>query len=579
MDPAADYQVGRDGNAFEALQTLELMQQEITGLQALQDQTDYPIASLNQLHDLGLRAEKIRNGFMEAQAARQRDPQAVLKAAGSANRISGQTLEQSRARLADLSQGRRQLALEGYAQARRAAQAGLAPADGIAQVQAGWTEQTAAIEAQAQSALSELDQHHGQAQAQFEQACESLRQDMTEASMPKFESVKTALTQGLTDERNRLAASLQELQQDRLGPPQAELAEHLAQGQWREAAPLLAASQASPADLAELARALDLQTQPDELARFMKALVPGDARSRIDFLAQALPRGNEVSAPSGPHLAALAALEQIDPGSRMALLGRLSPLVGRHNPGSEALKAGADGQVLRLDDETKVQNLASARQALVSVASPKVNLRGAELSGSVVHIEYRQAHNKEGWAPNLTGARLDQARIVLDLSDLPRHIDKKTAATELRFGEASSEMLSLFGFNISMANWANEMASPYFAAHPDAEELPQEVLGQIEVGPPARAGLHTILASISTEYPQQRKDVACQLLDLALQVPYTTFKDEGLLARSPMFKEIRKDEVLMADPDIKLRLDGLSDERATRQAARRTLAQRALEPQ
>jgi hypothetical protein len=139
-----------------------------------------------------------------------------------------------------------------------------------------------------------------------------------------------------------------------------------------------------------------------------------------------------------------------------------------------------------------------------------------------------------------------------------------------------SQMVLPFGFDTLMAHWENDTSAEYFNAHPDAEELPEAVLDAIEAGPPARAGLHSILASISSEYPEQRKDVACQLLDMALQIPHASFKAENLLARSPMFKEIRQDPTLMADPDIKLRLDGLSNKRTTREAARRALAQRAI---
>jgi hypothetical protein len=39
---------------------------------------------------------------------------------------------------------------------------------------------------------------------------------------------------------------------------------------------------------------------------------------------------------------------------------------------------------------------------------------------------------------------------------------------------------------------------------------------------------------------------------------------------------IRKDEALMADPDIKLRMDGLSVKSTKREPARRALAQRAI---
>ncbi len=578
MDHAATYQVGRDGNAFGAMQSLQSLQGELRSLQALQDQTDYPILSLNPLDALGRRAGQVLTRFVDAQAARQRDPRAALTKAGVTASISdAQALEPGRSQLAELSQDRRQTLLNGYAQARKAFLAGQPPAAGMAQIQARWQEQTTALAAQTQSVVNQIEQHHDQSLAQLEQACESLRQDMDEASMPRFEGVKTALNQSLTDARDRLKLGAQTLMQDRLGPPQTELAELLARAQWREAGPLLAASQAGPADLAELARALDVHAQPDELARFMKALVPADARSRIDFLAQAFPRGAEASANSGPHLATLAALEQIDPGSRLALLGGLGASVGRHNPGSEALKGGADGQVLRLDDKAKVQSLASARQALVSVASPKVNLQGADLSGSVVHFEYRREHNTQAWAPKLTGARLDQARIVLDLSDLPRRVNKKTGATELDFDRVS-EMVLLFGFDTSMDNWEIDQRTDYFNRHPDAEELPDAVLEEIAEGPPARAGLHTLLSSISAEHPQQRKEVACQLLDMALQVPYATFEDEDLGARSPMFKEIKRDAALMADPDIALRLSALSKNGPTREAARKALAQRAIEP-
>jgi len=161
-----------------------------------------------------------------------------------------------------------------------------------------------------------------------------------------------------------------------------------------------------------------------------------------------------------------------------------------------------------------------------------------------LHIQYRPSHTNPAWAPSLTGARLDRARIMLDGSAL--ELDKE------------AELLPLFGFDRSLQEWEDDERAAYLEDKPDAEELPEALLQKIAAGPAAEPGLYSMLASISTDYPEQRKSVACQLLDLALQVPTDIMTSERLLARCPLFADIRQDPALMADPDVTLRLNALS---------------------
>jgi hypothetical protein len=542
---AASYQVKRDSNLREVIESLQDLRGEIANSRQLRGRTTYPLA-LTQLGELDAKAERLLNNFTIERDSRRRNPEWILKSVAALKPLGqAQDIQQVRARLTELIQQRRQAVLAGYAQARDAAQG---PEAGIAQAKARWDEQTAAIEAQLQTVLAQIEQQHSQSIAQLEHVHAELRQDMGDAEpLRKFDAARAAMVQNLASERDSLQLSIQALPQDALGAPQAALARHLASAQWAEAAPLLATQKLSTSDLAQLALALDLQTQPDELARFMKFMLPNKASVRSDFLTQVLPRGNAAAADSAPYLACLNALEQMEPNFRLGLLEYLTRSVGLVNPGTNTLAGGADALMVRLDDPEKPQRLASARQALVSLATPKVNLQGADLSDALLHIQYRPSHTNPAWAPSLTGARLDRARIMLDGSAL--ELDKE------------AELLPLFGFDRSLQEWEDDERAAYLQDKPDAEELPEALLQKIAAGPAAEPGLYSMLASISTDYPEQRKSVACQLLDLALQVPTDIMTLERLLARCPLFADIRQDPALMADPDVTLRLNALSSSR------------------
>lgn len=554
MDKATQDRLGGEGSALKVLQSLKSLHDEVTSLGQLKDQTDYPIAAQTLVSALDNKAKQLEKEFIQIQITRKISPQGALRQAGAPNKLVGaQDIAQSQGLLAELTRERRRGLLAGHAQALS-----------MAQGPKRWDEQTAAIEAMVESVLAQIEQRHSESQAELERVCEGLRPDMDdEESLRRLDEAKAAWIKDLNSDRDGLRASVRELAHDRLGPPQPALSEHLARAQWADAAPLLSAQQPTPGDLAELALALKLNTQADELARFMHATVPNEPRSRVEFLTQVWPRDAQASAPSGPYLACMTALEQLDEGASKPMLGALVRAAGQHNPGTPTLAGGADGQVLRLDDGKNTQSLGSARQAMVTVASPKVELQSADLSQSVLHIEYRREHIDNGykspqaWTPSLAGARLDGARIVLDLSDLPTRVRTNNQRVELAFNP-SNNVLRLFGFANSLADWELDKQNEYIKDNPDfdfeSDEFPEAVRQEIAAGPPVQPGLYSILSSIPTDYPQQRKEVACQLLDLALQVPSGTMESERLLERSPLFQVIRQDAALMEDADVAQRM-------------------------
>ncbi len=564
---AQDFQADRNGKVLDVLQSLQVIQHEIISLRELEGQAIFPILALKNLDLHGLSATHLVQRFTGIQAERRNNPQAALIQAGVPTALSGaQEIAQNRDNLTALVQTRRQTLWTRYAQADFSSSIDFEKAQAI------WNEQTAPIEELSQSLLTQIESQHSESKMQLESVCFALREDMGDgASLQQFDDVTSALLSNLDSERDRLLNSVRDLTQDRLGQPRLDLAKHLSRDQWNEAAALFAATQPTPDDLAQVALVLKMHTQPDRLVRFMKAIVPEAPRNQIEFLKQVFSRDDSAVSKSEPYMACMAAMEKIDSDSSKLLMAPLILAVGQHNPGTSALAAGADAQVLRLDQPQRLQ---SARHAIVSVASPGVALQGADLRNAFLHIEYRREHAKS-WAPNLSGAQLDQARIELDFSDLPYKTNSKTKARELDFN-SQPDLLRIFGFEKTLNTWRINAFTNYssnsledidfidpFDDNLNDDQLPDALRLEVFKGPPVVEGLYSILNSISPQYPQQRKEVACQLLDLALQVPFSLIQKEKLLDRSPLFIGIRQDSVLMADSDVAQRLNSLSSRLAS----------------